>query len=86
MNHDFIKAGVFLAGKFVMNNIVVIFIIGLLIAFHNFLEYLGLGQPKFYFGYLSVHYPMRLIAVSELFVALLLVEWLMYQWIKITKK
>jgi hypothetical protein len=82
---NIIKARVFLADKFVMKNIIVIFIVGMLIALHNFLEYLGLGEPDFYFGYLSVRYPMRLFAVTELLIALLLLEWLMFQWIKIAK-
>ncbi|MFZ2410821.1 MAG: hypothetical protein WAW23_04545 [Candidatus Methanoperedens sp.] len=86
IDHDILKARVFLADKFLMKNIIVIFIVGLLIALHNFFEYLGLGHPDFYYGYLAVRYPVRLIAVTELLLALLMVEWLMYQWIKITKK
>lgn len=86
IDHDILKARVFLADKFVMKNIIVIFIVGLLMALHNFFEYLGLGHPGFYYDYLAVRYPVRLIAVTELLVALLMVEWLMYQWIKITKK
>ncbi len=82
---NIIKARVFLADKFVMKNIIVIFIVGMLITFHNFIEYLGLGQPEFY-KVISVKYPTRLVAVTELLIALLLIEWLMYQWIKITKK
>ncbi|HEY9245366.1 MAG TPA: hypothetical protein VIO11_00820 [Candidatus Methanoperedens sp.] len=69
-----------------MKNILVIFVVGLLIVYHNFMEFLGLSQPEFYYGYLSVRYPTRLIAVTELLAALLLVEWLMYKWIKITQK
>jgi len=60
--------------------------IGLLIAYHNLMEFLGLAYPDFYFNYLSMHYPTRLIAVTELLIALLLVEWLMYKWIIITRK
>ncbi len=82
---NIIKARVFLADKFVMKNIIVIFAVGMLIALHNFIEYLGMGQPDLYYKYLASQYPMRLIAVAELLIALLLVEWLMYQWIKITK-
>lgn len=74
------------ADKFVMKNILVIFIIGLLIAYHNLMEFMGLAYPDFYYNYLSMHYPTRLIAVTELLIALLLVEWLMYKWIIITKK
>ena len=81
-----IKARVCRADRFVMKNILVIFIIGLLIVYHNFMEFLGLGYPEFYYGYLSARYPTRLIAVTELLVALLLIEWLMYKWIKITKE
>lgn len=73
-----IKARVFLNQSFVMNNLLVIFIVGLLIAFHNFIEFLGLGLPEFFYGTVAVLVPARLIAVSELLVALLLVEWLMY--------
>lgn len=83
---NIIKARVFLAEKFVLNNLLVIFIVGLLIAFHNFIEFLSLGYSDFFYGYLSARYPARLISVTELLVALLMVEWLMYQWIKITKK
>ena len=81
-----IKARACRADRFVMKNIMVIFIIGMLIAYHNLMEFLGLGYPDFYFNYLSKHYPTRLIAVTELLLALLLVEWLMYKWINITKK
>ncbi len=81
-----IKARACRADRFVMKNIMVIFIVGLLIAYHNLMEFMGLAYPDFYFNYLSVRYPTRLIAVSELLVALLLVEWLMYKWINITKK
>ena len=83
---DLIKARISNTNKFVMKNILVIFIVGLLIAYHNFIEFLGLGLPEFYYGYLSVRYPIRLIAVTELFLALLLVEWLMYRWIEITRE
>ncbi len=81
-----IKARACRADRFVMKNIMVIFIVGLLIAYHNLMEFLGLGYPDFYYNYLSKHYPTRLIAVTELLLALLLVEWLMYKWINITKK
>ncbi len=81
-----IKARACRADRFVMKNILVIFIIGLLIAYHNLMEFLGLGYPDFYYNFLSVHYPTRLIAVTELLIALLLVEWLMYKWINITRK
>ena len=81
-----IKARACRAERFVMKNILVIFIIGLLIAYHNLMEFLGLGYPEFYYNYLSVRYPTRLIAVTELLLALLLVEWLMYKWIVITRK
>ena len=81
-----IKARACRADRFVMKNIMVIFIVGLLIAYHNLMEFLGLAYPDFYFNYLSKHYPTRLIAVTELLLALLLVEWLMYKWINITKK
>lgn len=81
-----IKARVFLADKFVMKNLFIIFIAGMLIALHNFIEYLGLAFPDYYYGYISTHYPSRLFAVTELLIALLLIEWLMYQWINITKK
>ncbi len=81
-----IKARACRAERFVMKNIMVIFLIGLLIAYHNLMEFLGLGYPDFYYNYLSVRYPTRLIAVTELLVALLLVEWLMYKWINITRK
>ena len=83
---DLIKSRISVAGKFIMKNILVIFIVGLLIAYHNFIEFLGLGLPEFFYGYLSVRYPMRLIAVTELFVALILIEWLMYKWIEITRR
>jgi len=81
-----IRARACRADRFVMKNIMVIFIVGLLIAYHNLMEFLGLAYPDFYFNYLSKHYPTRLIAVTELLLALLLVEWLMYKWINITKK
>lgn len=81
-----IKARACRAERFVMKNILVIFIIGLLIAYHNLMEFLGLGYPDFYYNYLSVRYPTRLIAVTELLLALLLVEWLMFKWINITRK
>ncbi len=81
-----IKARACRAERFVMKNILVIFVIGLLIAYHNLMEFLGLGYPDFYFNYLSVRYPTRLIAVTELLLALLLVEWLMFKWIIITRK
>ena len=81
-----IKARACRADRFVMKNIMVIFVIGLLIAYHNLMEFLGLAYPDFYFNYLSVRYPTRLVAVTELLLALLLVEWLMYKWINITKK
>lgn len=83
---ELIKARACRADRFVMKNIMVIFIVGLLIAYHNLMEFLGLANPDFYFNYLSVRYPTRLIAVTELLLALLLVEWLMYKWINITKK
>jgi len=83
---DVIKERVCRAERFLMKNILVIFLVGLLIAYHNFMEFLGLGYSEFYYGYLSVHYPTRLIAVTELLVALLLIEWLMYKWINITKR
>jgi hypothetical protein len=83
---NLIKARVFLADKFVMKNIFVIFIAGMLIAIHNFIEYLGLAFPDFYYGYISNHFPVRLFAVTELLIALFLIEWLMYEWIKIAKK
>lgn len=84
---DIIQARTYLAGKFVKTNIAIIFIIGILIAFHNFIEYLGLGQPGFYSD-LNARFPgvVRLVAVSLLLVALLLVEWLMYRWIRMTGK
>ncbi|MDF1533892.1 MAG: hypothetical protein P1P69_05250 [Methanosarcinaceae archaeon] len=85
MNLDILKARVFLSNDFVINNVVIIFIVGLLIAIHNFIEYLGLGQPEFYYGTLAPIFPTRLFAVTELFVAILMVEWLMYRWIKIIK-
>ncbi len=81
-----IKARACRAERFVMKNILVIFVIGLLIAYHNLMEFLGLGYPDFYYNYLSARYPTRLIAVTELLVALLLVEWLMFKWINITRK
>ncbi len=80
-----IRARACRADRFVMKNILVIFTVGLLIVYHNFIEFLGLGYPDFFYGYLSVRYPVRLVAVAELFFALMLVEWLMYKWIKITK-
>ncbi len=83
---DIIKARACRADRFVMKNILVIFIIGLLIAYHNLMEFLGLGYPDFYYNFLSMHYPTRIIAVTELLLALLLVEWLMYKWINITRK
>ncbi|VVB86918.1 Uncharacterised protein [uncultured archaeon] len=83
---ELIKARACRADRFVMKNIMVIFIVGLLIAYHNLMEFLGLAYPDFYFNYLSLRYPTRLIAVTELLMALLLVEWLMYKWINITKK
>jgi hypothetical protein len=83
---DIIRERVSRAGGFIMKNILIIFIAGLLIVYHNFMEFLGLGQPDFYYNYLSVRYPTRLIAVTELFLALVLIEWLMYEWIEITKK
>ena len=73
------------ADKFVMKNILVIFLVGLLIVYHNFMEFLGLAYSEFYYGYLAVRYPTRLIAVTELLLALLLIEWLMFKWINITK-
>ena len=81
-----IKARACRADRFVMKNIMVIFIIGMLIAYHNLMEFMGLAYTDFYYNYLSMHYPTRLIAVTELLIALLLVEWLMYKWIIITKK
>ncbi|MDW7776195.1 MAG: hypothetical protein SCH39_07685 [Methanosarcinales archaeon] len=86
VNIEILRARVFLSDNFVMKNVVIIFIVGLLISIHNFIEYLGLGQPGFYYGTLSATFPMRLFAVTELFVAILLVEWLMYRWIRIIKK
>ena len=86
VNLEVLKARVFLSDDFIMKNVVIIFIVGLLIAVHNFIEYLGLGHPEFYFGTLAPIFPARLFAVSELFVAILLVEWLMYRWIKIIEK
>jgi hypothetical protein len=85
VNVETLKARVFLAENFVMKNVVIILIVGILIAIHNFIEYLGLGHPEFYYGTLSANFPMRLFAVTELFIAILLVEWLMYQWIKIIR-
>ena len=85
VNLDTLKARVFLSEDFVMKNVVIIFIVGLLIAIHNFIEYLGLGHPEFYYGTIATIFPARLFAVTELFVAILLVEWLMYRWIKIIK-
>lgn len=81
-----IKARTCRADRFIMKNILVIFIVGLLIAYHNLMEFLGLAYQDFYYNYLSIHYPTRLIAVTELLIALLLVEWLMYKWIIITRK
>ena len=86
LNSETLKARVFLSENFVMNNVVIIFIVGLLIAIHNFIEYLGLGHPEFYFGTIASVFPARLFAVTDLFAAILLVEWLMYQWIKIIRK
>ncbi len=85
-DHEIIKARISRSDKFLMKNILVIFIVGLLIVYHNFMEFLGLGYPDFYYGYLSVRYPTRLIAVTELLLALLITEWMMYQWIEITRK
>ena len=85
VNPETLKARVFLSDNFVMNNVVIIFIVGLLIAIHNFIEYLGLGHPDFYYGSIASIFPARLFAVTELLVALLLVEWLMYRWIKIIR-
>jgi len=86
VNFNTLKAQVFLADKFVMNNVVIIFVVGILIALHNFIEYLGLAYPDYYYGTISANYPSRLFAVTELFVALLLVELLMYRWLKLIKK
>ncbi|NJD78406.1 MAG: hypothetical protein FIB08_15150 [Candidatus Methanoperedens sp.] len=83
---EIIKARVSRSEKFLMKNILLIFIVGLLIVYHNFMEFLGLAYPDFYFGYLSVRYPTRLIAVTELLLALLITEWLMYKWIEITRE
>ncbi|MCK5660313.1 MAG: hypothetical protein KAH86_03065, partial [Methanosarcinales archaeon] len=77
VNPDTLKARVFLADNFVMKNVIIIFIVGILIAIHNFIEFMGLGYPEFYYG-ISSNLPMRLFAVTELFVAILLVDWLMY--------
>ena len=85
VNVETLKARVFLAKDFVIKNVVIIFIVGILIAIHNFIEYLGLGHPEFYYGTIAANYPTRLFAVTELFVAILLVDWLMYKWIKIIK-
>jgi hypothetical protein len=79
-----IKERICRADRFLMKNILVIFIVGLLIVYHNFMEFLGLGYSNFYDNYLSVRYPTRLVAVTELLLALLLVEWLMFKWIDIT--
>ena len=86
IDKNLIKARVFLADGFVMKNIFVIFIAGLLVALHNFIEFLGLAYPEFYYGTISANFPARLFAVSELLVAVLMIEWLMLQWLKITKK
>lgn len=86
VNLETLKARVFLSDDFVIKNVVIIFIVGLLIAIHSFIEYLGLGHPEFYYGTIAPIFPARLFAVSELFVAILLVEWLMYQWIRIIEK
>ncbi len=85
-NPEIIKERVSRSDRFLMKNILAIFIVGLLIVYHNFMEFLGLGYPDFYFGYLSVRYPTRLIAVTELLLALLITEWLMHKWIEITRK
>lgn len=84
---DVIKARTYLAGKFVKTNIAIIFIIGILIVIHNFIEYMGIVQPDFYKDF-NIVFPwmMRLVAVSLLLLALLLLEWLMYRWIKMTGK
>lgn len=80
-----IKARVFLSDKFVMEHIIVIFVVGMLFTIHVFLEYLDIWQPDFYSTYLVAQFPIRLIAVTDLLIIILLIEWLMYQWIKITK-
>ena len=86
IDKNLLKARVFLDDKFVMKNIVVIFIVGLLISLHNFIEFLGLAYPEFYFGQVSTWFPSSFFTVAELLVAVLMIEWLMFQWIKITKK
>lgn len=86
IDEEFIKARVFLIDKFIMKNIVVVFVVGILVVIHNFIEYMGLGYPEFYFGVIAAKYPSRLFAVTELLTAILLVDWLMYQWILISKK
>lgn len=83
---NYMKARVFLADKFILNTFIIIFITGCLIAFHNFMEFLSLSQSKFVRNYIFAIFPVHLIAVSALFIALLLIVWLMYNWIRIAKK
>lgn len=83
---NYIKGRAFLADKFVINNIIVISIVGFLIAFHNFLEFLSLSRSGFISNYVYSFFPVELIAVTSLFGALVLTEWLMYKWIMIARK
>lgn len=86
INKNLLKARVFLVDGFVMKNIWVIFVVGLLIALHNFIEFLGMAYPEFYYEQISSRFPSRLFAVTELLAALFMVDWLMFQWINITRK
>jgi|GEM_PF-2036917 len=86
LDKNLLKARVFLAEGFLIKNIMIIFIVGLLIALHNFIEFLGMAYPEFYYGQVSSRFPSRLFAVTGLLAAVLLVDWLMYRWIKITGK
>ena len=86
LDKNLLKARVFLAEGFLIKNIMIIFIVGFLIALHNFIEFLGMAYPTFYSERISSRFPSRLFAVAGLLAAVLLVDWLMYRWIKITGK
>lgn len=86
LDKNLLKARVFLAEGFLINNIKIIFIVGILIALHNFIEFLGMAYPAFYSGQVSSRFPTRLFAVTWLLAAVILVDWLMYRWIGMGKK
>ncbi|MFU8766716.1 MAG: hypothetical protein ACNA7I_03470 [Candidatus Methanoperedens sp.] len=85
IDKNLIKARVFLAEGFVVKNIVVIFIVGLLIAMHNFIVFLELACPEFYYRQVYSRFPSGLFSVTILLASLLMVDWLMFRWIKLTR-